>query len=114
MCCYRYYQCSGRCNTGCFIRQDTTLCFGSTYQLVAPAGLPNYLWSTGEVTDTITVTSSGIYAVIASTLAGCSATDTVDIIINPELLISLGNDSAYCEGTPVILNPGAGFTLYLG
>ncbi len=93
--------------------QDTTLCFGSTYQLVAPAGLPNYLWSTGEVTDTITVTTSGIYAVIASTLAGCSATDTVDIIINPELLISLGNDSAYCEGTQVILNPGAGFTSYV-
>ncbi|MBK9423572.1 MAG: hypothetical protein IPN54_05505 [Bacteroidetes bacterium] len=62
---------------------DTTLCFGSTYQLTAPAGYPGYLWTTGEVTETIVVNTTGIYDVVVTTPAGCTAVDTVQVTINP-------------------------------
>lgn len=40
-----------------------------------------YLWSTGEVTASILVHSAGIYSVMVTNLAGCTATDSVAITI---------------------------------
>lgn len=40
-----------------------------------------YLWSTGEVTASILVNSAGTYSVTVTNLAGCTATDSVAIII---------------------------------
>ena len=43
------------------IDPDTTICQGQTVTLNGPAGFPNYLWSTGALTQDITVGTSGIY-----------------------------------------------------
>jgi hypothetical protein len=40
-----------------------------------------YLWSTGEVTASILVTSAGIYSVTVTNLAGCTASDSVAVTI---------------------------------
>lgn len=40
---------------------DLVICQGQTVQLNAPAGLPNYLWSTGSTATNITVGSAGVY-----------------------------------------------------
>ncbi len=40
-----------------------------------------YLWSTGEVTDSILVDSAGTYVVTVTNLAGCTATDSVTVTI---------------------------------
>ncbi len=40
-----------------------------------------YLWSTGEVTASILVTSAGTYAVTVTNLAGCTAIDSVAVTI---------------------------------
>ncbi len=41
---------------------DTTICAGNTVTLEGPAGFPNYLWSTGEVSQNITVAGAGSYS----------------------------------------------------
>lgn len=41
----------------------------------------NYLWSTGEVTSTIHVSSAGTYFVTVTNGAGCTATDSVTVTI---------------------------------
>ncbi|MEM6800718.1 MAG: T9SS type A sorting domain-containing protein [Bacteroidota bacterium] len=49
------------------------------------AGNPglNFLWSTGENSQQITVSSSGLYSVIVSNTNNCQAVDTIGIAITP-------------------------------
>ncbi len=43
------------------IGQDRTICQGQSVQLLGPPGYTNYLWSTGAVTQNITVSTPGDY-----------------------------------------------------
>ncbi|MBL0341721.1 MAG: T9SS type A sorting domain-containing protein [Bacteroidetes bacterium] len=92
---------------------DTTLCFGSSLIIAAPAGEASYLWSTGDTTETITVTAPGVYAVQVANTTGCSASDTIDVFFNAPLVIALGADTALCQGDTLTLDAGAGFSSYL-
>ncbi len=47
------------------------VCQGATATLTAPAGLAQYLWSTGATTPTITVGVVGSYTVQVASTAGC-------------------------------------------
>ena len=58
---------------------DTTFCAGSSIILNAGSTAAAYLWSTGDTTQTISVDSSGIYAVQLSNTGGCTSTDTISI-----------------------------------
>ncbi len=60
---------------------DQILGAGTVLTLDAGPGFSSYLWSTGETTQTIDVNSSGTYSVYAETSAGCSATDSLTVII---------------------------------
>ncbi|MDQ3112418.1 MAG: T9SS type A sorting domain-containing protein [Bacteroidota bacterium] len=75
---------------------DQMLC-GDSLTLAAGNNGSYYLWSTGETTQSITVTSSATYWVRISNLAGI-ASDTISVVLNsyPTLVIS-GNDSI-CAG----------------
>lgn len=92
---------------------DTTLCFGNTIQLSAVSGLNSYTWSTGDTTESITVSASGIYAVQVANATGCTASDTVEVVINPAINFDFGPDAVICSAQPAILNPGSGFASYL-
>jgi len=48
------------------LQNDTTVCQGETVLLAGPTGFPNYLWSTGEVTQDIFVGSTGAYSLAVS------------------------------------------------
>ena len=50
------------------------MCQGLTATLDAGNPGNSFLWSTGAVTQTITVSSSGQYAVTITNLNGCTAT----------------------------------------
>jgi hypothetical protein len=52
------------------------LCAGSSITLTAPAGFAQYRWSTGAVTNTVTASSNGTYAVTVTDVAGCTASAT--------------------------------------
>ncbi|MBN2561793.1 MAG: DNRLRE domain-containing protein, partial [Phycisphaerae bacterium] len=92
-----------------------TVCEGTTVALDAGAGFASYLWSTGEETQTIEVTSAGTYNVTVTDANGCEGTDDIYITVNanPAVTITADPGETVCEGTTVTLDAGAGFTSYL-
>jgi hypothetical protein len=53
------------------IGHDTVLCAGSSIVLNAPLGLTDYLWNTGAITSSITVSTPGNYWFSATGSGGC-------------------------------------------
>lgn len=88
------------------------LCPGDTAVINAGNAGANYLWSSGQTTQTITVNDSGLYFV-EITMAGCSRPDSVEVQVKDSVWISLGNDSTFCGNTEVILDAGSGADDYL-
>lgn len=65
------------------------LCQGHTAILDAGSGYSSYLWSTGAVTQNITVSTSGVYDVTVSNANGCTAFSSVTV--NPLAYLGTGN-----------------------
>ena len=62
---------------------DTAICQGTTHTLDAGAGFSSYLWSTSATTQTIDVSTAGLYWAEVSDTHGCTKRDTIVIGINP-------------------------------
>ncbi len=62
--------------------RDSSLCVGQTIQLDAGAGFNSYSWNDGSSNQTISASTTGQYYVIVSDIAGCSASDTVQLDFN--------------------------------
>lgn len=90
---------------------DTTICSGNSITLDAGNPGATYLWSTGDVSQTIAVTTADTITVFVDD-QGCTATDTV--IINVDIIADafIGNDTTICPGDEFILDVssfGTGF-----
>lgn len=84
------------------------LCDASSYEITAEVvdGNPadaTFLWSTGETTQSITVTTSGTYTVEV-TIGTCTLIGSVAINFNERPLFDLGSNIETCYETPVVLN----------
>jgi large repetitive protein len=83
----------------------TTFCSGGSVTLTSSSATDN-LWSTGEVTQSITVSTSGDYTVTVGT-AGCTATSTITtVVVNPlpaTPTITAGGPTTFCSGGSVTL-----------
>ena len=82
-----------------------TFCQGGSVTLTASAG-SSYLWSTGEITQSITVDESGAYTVQVTNTAGCTATSaatTVTVNELPTASITAGGPTTFCQGGSVLL-----------
>ena len=88
---------------------DTTICQGQTVTLNGGSAT-SYLWSNGSTSTSINASTSGIYWLQASN-GQCSATDSITITINPNPIVSLGNDTTICQGTAITL-AGTGALTY--
>ncbi|MBT3209574.1 MAG: T9SS type A sorting domain-containing protein [Bacteroidetes bacterium] len=89
---------------------DQSICEGQSVQL-NPGTFNSYLWSTGVTSQTLTV-SFGVYSVTVSDAAGCSASDTIEIILNPTPptpTITASGYTTICEGESVTLSAPAGY-----
>jgi gliding motility-associated-like protein len=66
-----------------------------------------YEWSTGEDTQTITVSEENVYSVLVTNEYGCSSTDEVSVISNEgyKFTVDLGDDIEFCDGDSVYLMP---------
>lgn len=90
------------------------LCTGSAVLDANPTDLPdfNYVWSTGDSTETITVNSQAIYTVTISDALGCS-TDGSFLAADNRPQVELGPNTTLCENTPVAPldagNPGGDY-----
>jgi hypothetical protein len=95
---------------------DAAVCADSA--LVLNAGNPGhtYTWSTAESTQTIAPTASGTYSVLVSTAQSCFASDTINVVVSPNPVISLGADITQCEGSVTLNanNAGPGYAWSTG
>ncbi|MBI5217977.1 MAG: choice-of-anchor L domain-containing protein [Bacteroidia bacterium] len=75
---------------------DTALC-SSNY--VLHAGNPGslYVWNDLSANESLTVTQSGTYSVVVTNPAGCTAADTVNIVIYPALTATISGDANICN-----------------
>lgn len=89
-----------------------SFCAGSSLLLYA-VGTGNYTWSNGATTDSVSITSGGMYILTSATTCG-TASDTVVIIENPlpVAAITPAGSTMICSGSSVVLN-GSGGTSYL-
>jgi len=91
---------------------NTTICQNTTTDLTIEDfnndGYDNYNWSTGETTGVITVSTAGTYYVTVSNEFGCSAIDSISIMVsipNPQMLSYYS--TTFCEGNYDLLYPDA-------
>ena len=98
--------------TSLYLGPDVSVCPGNSFTFDAGAGRENYLWSTGETGQTITVTEPGTYwAQVQDDL--CIMSDTIELknyVVDP---ISLGPDQSVCTGIEVILSLPNSYKSYL-
>lgn len=90
---------------------DVSLCAGEQITFDATVPGATYLWQNGSTTPTLTTGSTGANSVTV-TLNGCSASDAVNVTVNPIPVVDLGPDQTICPGTDVTLNatlPGASY-----
>jgi len=92
---------------------DTSFCYGHFTTLNAGSGFDSYLWNTGSTDSSITAYLAGNYWVIVTDSNGCTASDTMTISASNAFELSIGNDTAVCEGDYIFLNAGDGFTSYI-
>jgi hypothetical protein len=85
---------------------------GGTVVLQASAGNA-YVWSNGQTTQSITVSTTGSYSVTVTDGAGCTGTSTaVSVTINPSISASVTPSSAIYCGSNVTLSSSPG-TAYI-
>jgi len=88
----------------------TEFCIGGTVTLTATGGI-DYQWSTGDITDQITVASTGTFTVTVTNVNNCSTvSDPVDVVVNPLPTPSITADgpTTFCDGGSVTLTASAG------
>ncbi|HEX8515271.1 MAG TPA: GEVED domain-containing protein [Bacteroidia bacterium] len=92
---------------------DTSFCTGDS--VILDAGNPgaSYAWSNSAVSQTITVSSPGTYFVFVTDMGtSCYSADTITISQNVLPVVSLGPDTAICNGSTLTLNAGHPGSMY--
>ncbi|MFN8286259.1 MAG: T9SS type A sorting domain-containing protein [Chitinophagales bacterium] len=93
----------------------TTFCAGGSVTLDAGAGFDSYNWSSGETTQTITVSNSGSFTCTV-TQSGCSGvSNTVNVVETSNTLspvIAAAPSLEICPGGTATLDAGAGYDTY--
>lgn len=83
---------------------DTTICEGESVVLQVETSGLNYIWSTGSVSQEITIDAENIYSVTASNNIGCNSTDSISLMINQLPIVNLGADTTICEYQSLLLD----------
>ncbi|WP_148289368.1 DUF7948 domain-containing protein [Fibrella aestuarina] len=87
---------------------SATICQGQSATLTA-SGASTYRWNTGATTASILVTVAGVYSVTGTSSAGCSATATGALTVNPLPVATINPSSAtICQGQTATLTAGGG------
>ena len=68
--------------------------------------MQDYAWSTGENTQGIIATNTGMHYVTITDTSGCTAEDSIMLLFLAEPSVDLGADTVYCAGDSVVLDAG--------
>ncbi|MDQ3101429.1 MAG: gliding motility-associated C-terminal domain-containing protein, partial [Bacteroidota bacterium] len=83
---------------------DRTICTGEEITLSIDPGIASILWSTGENTDSITVSETGTYTVTLES-QGCISEDSMELIVmEPITMIDLGDTRPICPDEVIVLD----------
>lgn len=93
---------------------DTVVCTGSSFTINAGNPGMTYAWSTQEISQSITVTTTGNYTVNVTNQNGCVGTDQVLVSVSSLLdpVIVAGGPVTFCAGGSVTLDGGSGYANY--
>lgn len=83
----------------------TTFCEGGSVILSGNVG---GIWSTGETTESITVTTSGDFFVTNTNEFGTVESNHIIVTVNPLPVISISGETEFCQGESTILTATAG------
>lgn len=88
---------------------NNTVCLGSSTTLTATGGV-KYRWSTGEITESITVTplQNTTYWVIVSNELDCEKQATIDVTVNPAPEPTITGNTAIYRGQSTTLTASGG------
>jgi len=95
---------------------NTPICQGSTLNLTVAKGA-NYAWTgpggfssalQNPSINQVTAAQAGVYQVVLTSAEGCTATASVNVVINPPTSFSAGADVAICKGSSTVLNASGG------
>ena len=103
------------------IHSNSPICSGNTLNLYANGGT-DYEWSgptyaavfQNPVRTNATTQMSGDYTVTVTDILGCSSTATINVVINPLPIPSVGSNSPVCAGDTISLTSGGGTTYSWG
>lgn len=87
---------------------DQSFCDVSSFEIIpsitgADPSEVSYLWSTGETSPTITVSSTGTYS-LEVTFENCTVTDTINLEFNESPILNLEGDLETCFESEVLLD----------
>ncbi len=86
-------------------------CTATSMELTATGG-DTYLWEDGSTNNPRTVSASGIYSVTVTTGNGCTASESIQVIVSqlPQLVVNINGTSNACEGSFINLQANANMT----
>jgi gliding motility-associated-like protein len=93
-----------------------SLCGTGSVTLSAPVGFTSYSWSSGQTTQSITVSSAGNFTVQVTNASGCQSppADAFSVTTTPPAkpIVGITGNTALCGGSTVTLSAPAGFASY--
>ena len=91
------------------VSNDVTIMDGETTTLTV-SGSDNYLWSTGETSESIEVspTVTTTYTVSTTSVNGCTSNAEITVTVIPELVAEAGEDVEICNGEEIVLIASGG------
>jgi gliding motility-associated-like protein len=96
--------------------EDST-CANVYLTINSNTGFTNYLWSTGATSDSIQVSTSNRYTIIASDIYGCINYDTITITALPipsgNINYSPANNQTFCASNTIALTAPPNYKSYL-
>jgi gliding motility-associated-like protein len=87
-----------------------TFCQGSNVTLTASS--PSVLWSTGAVTQSITVNASGTYTIIPTAAGFCPAPTSTTVVVNTNPSVTIAGNNTICQGLSSNLSTTVPFSQY--
>jgi gliding motility-associated-like protein len=87
-----------------------TFCQGSNVTLTASS--PSVLWSTGAVTQSITVNASGTYTVTPTAAGFCPSPTSTVVVVNTNPTVSIAGNNTICQGSSSSLSTTVPFSQY--
>ena len=84
---------------------DAAICEGESATLDAGLSGMTYSWDSGASTQTINVTTGGIYTVTVTDVNGCVGTQSATLTVNAKPILPTIADQVACAGTAVEIDP---------